>query len=245
MAKAGRLTKDKFGYSMPVDAPFFCSPPIYYRNAESINFTYETDEEAASEILPEGLELTSPPVATVLFLSYPFSTLGTYDEAILGLACTWQGSPRFYIAHIVVNSDVPLAAGREIWGYPKKFADITFNKERDLILGSMERPQGSRICTGIIRPELPLELVSAEPVPALSLKVIPGAEEGAEPSVMELIEVPPQSTTIEAWQGTGSLQFDSPSSLDPWHKIEVRKMLTAVYRRYDQVLDYGRVIKRY
>jgi len=62
---------------------------------------------------------------------------------------------------------------------------------------------------------------------------------------MELIEVPPQSTTIEAWQGPGSLQFDSSSDLDPWHRIEVRRMLTAIYRRYDFVLDYGKVIKRY
>jgi len=245
MPEAGRLTREKYGYSMPVDAPLFCKPPIYYKNAEAIAFAYETDEDSAADILPEGLELTSPPTASVLFLRYPFSTLGVYDEVILGLSCTWQGSPRFYIAHIVVNSDVPLAAGREIWGYPKKFAEITFQKERDLILGAMERPKDNRICTGVIRPEAPLELVEGEPVPSLSLRVIPGAEEGAAPSVMELIEVPPQSTTIEAWQGSGSLQFDSTSDLDPWHKIEVRQMLTAIYRRYDFVLNYGRVIKRY
>jgi len=108
MAKVGRLTKEKYGYSMPVDAPLFCKPPIYYKNAEAIAFSYETDEDSAADILPEGLELTSPPTATVLFLRYPFSTLGVYDEVILGLGCTWQGSPRFYIAHIVVDSDVPL-----------------------------------------------------------------------------------------------------------------------------------------
>ena len=89
MGKAGRLTKDKFGFSMPVDAPLFCKPPIYYKNVESMSFVYETDEEAAADILPEGLELTSPATASILFIKYPFSTLGPYEEAILGIACTW------------------------------------------------------------------------------------------------------------------------------------------------------------
>lgn len=245
MAKEGRLTKERFGFSMPTDAPLFCKPPIYYKETESIGFAYETDEEAVLEILPEGLEVPSPAIATVIFVRYPFSTLGVYDEAILGVGCTWQGAPRFYIAHIVVNSDVPMAAGREIWGYPKKFADISFQKEGDLILGTMERPKGNRICTGVMRPEVPVESGQAEPIPGLSLRVIPSPEEGAEPSLMELVEVLTDSTTLEAWQGPGFVQYESTSSIDPWHRIEVRKVLSATYRRYDQVLGYGRVIKRY
>ena len=245
MAKEGRLTKERFGFSMPTDAPLFCKPPIYYKEAESIVFAYETDEEAVSEILPEGLGVPSPAIATVIFVRYPFSTLGVYDEAILGVGCTWQGAPRFYIAHIVVNSDVPMAAGREVWGYPKKFADISFQKERDLILGTMERPKGNRICTGVMRPEVPVEVGQTAAIPGLSLRVIPSPEEGAEPSVMELVEVLTDSTTIEAWQGPGFVQYESTSSIDPWHRIEVRKVLSATYRRYDQVLGYGKVIKRY
>jgi acetoacetate decarboxylase len=245
MAKKGRLTKQRAGFSMPADAPLFCKPPIYYKNVEAISFSYETDEEAVLDILPAGLELPSPAMATTIFLRYPFSTLGPYEEAILGIGCTWRGEPRFYIAHIVVNSDIPMAAGREVWGYPKKFAVIDLQKEGDLITGIMERPKGNRICTGVMRPETPVEVGIIEPVPGLSLRVIPSPEEGAEPSLMELIEVPPDSTTIEAWQGPGFLQYESTSTIDPWHKIEVRKMLSATYRRYDQVLRYGKIIKRY
>jgi len=245
MMKQGRLTKEKAGFSMPLDAPLYCRPPIYYRNVESIAFTYETDEEAALDMLPQGLQLTSPPTATVLFIRYPFSTLGPYEEAILGITCTRRGQPRFYIAHIVLNSDAPLAAGREIWGYPKKLAVVTLQKEGDIIWGRMERPRGNLICTGAVRPEIPVDLQTLPAVPGLSLRVIPSPEESAPPSLMELIEVPPNSTTHEAWEGLGFLQFHSNSTIDPWHKLCAKKLISARYRRYDQILEYGKIVKRY
>jgi len=247
MAKEGQLTKDKFGYDMPVDAPLYSKPPIYYKNNEAISLTYETDEAAVAEMLPAGLGVPSPPTATLMLIRYPFSTLGPYEEAILSLGCTWQGEPRSYIAHIVVNTDPPMAAGREIWGFPKKFAEITLQIEGDLIWGTMDRPAGNRICTGVIRPEVPVNLEEAKQiaVPALSLRVIPSPEEGAPPSLMELVEVPPNNTTLEAWQGPGFVEFNSKSTIDPWYKIGVKKMLSATYQRSDNILDYGKIIKRY
>jgi len=247
MVRPGRLNKENTGFSMPVDAPLYCKPPIHYRDAESISFTYETDEEAVLDILPEGLEINSPPTATLLFIRYPFSTLGPYEETILGVHCLWQGRPRYYIAHIVLNTDAPLAAGREVWGFPKKLAQVTLEKEGDMIVGTMERPRGNRICTGVMRLEVPVEVVdvSAESASTMALRVIPSPEEGAEPSLMELIEIPPNSKTKEAWQGPGFAEFNSTSTLDPWHRIGVKKLLTAVYRRYDQILEYGKIVKRY
>ena len=140
--KKGRFTKEKFGFSQPAHAPLYARPPIYYKNVEAISLDYETDEEAALDQLPEGLELSVPVLATLMLIRYPFSTLGAYEEAILGIHCTWQGEEQFYIPHIVVNNDVPLAAGREIWGFPKKMARITLEKEADLIWGNVERPLG-------------------------------------------------------------------------------------------------------
>ena len=245
MAKSGRLNKASIGFSMPGDAPLYCKPPIYYTDVEAISFAYETDEEAVLDILPEGVEINSPPTASLIFIRYPFSTFGPYMESILVLGCLWQGSPRSYIAHIVLDTDTPFAAGREIWGFPKKLARITLEKEGDLIMGTMERPTGNRICTGVIRPETPVEAGGAAGVPSLSLRIIPSPEEGAEPSLMELVEVPSKSTTREAWQGPGYAEFNSASTIDPWYRVAVRKMLGATYRRYDMVLDYGKVVKRY
>ena len=36
---------------MPVDAPYYQSPPFYYRDARAMAITFETDDEAAAEML--------------------------------------------------------------------------------------------------------------------------------------------------------------------------------------------------
>ncbi len=160
--------------------------------------------------------------------------------------CTFKGEPRFYIVHIVPDTDSPLAAGREIWGYPKKLARIGLETDGDMTIGTTERPRGNRICTGVMRPEEPIPPDPTAPAGgAVSLRVLPGAEEGAGPSVAELVEVPGKSTTLEAWSGPGFLESNSHSTLDPWHRLSVRRLLGASYRKYDMVPDYGHVIKRY
>jgi hypothetical protein len=40
-------------------------------------------------------------------------------------------------------------------------------------------------------------------------------------------------------------EVDSPSAVDPWHRLPVRRMVAATCGRYNFVLPYGRVIKRY
>jgi len=246
MALKGRLTKDKFGFAMPVDAPLFAKPPIHYKNVETIKITYETDPDAALDLLPEGLELPEPAMAALLFFRYPFSTLGPYDETILAIPCLWNDESRFYIAHIVVNSDIPLTAGREVWGYPKKMATITIEEEGDIIWGKMERPAGNLICSAGIRPETPREEPAQAGGGGLSLRVIPSPEEGAPPSLAELIEVPPRNNVpLESWTGPGWAEYHSNSDLDPWHKLSVKQVLDASYRKYHMELGFGHVIKTY
>jgi len=245
MARMGRVNRDNVGFAMPVDAPLYATPPIFYKDVERILFTYETDEEAVMNVLPEGLEVPTPATATLLFVKYPFSTLGPYLEAILSVGCLWQGEPRGYVAHIVLDTDAPTGAGREIWGFPKKLAHITFENEGDLIMGTMERPKGNRICTGVIRIERPLEEMAPAAGPGLSLRVIPSPEEGQGPSLMELIETPSTSTVKDAWTGTGYAEFNSPSEIDPWHRFTIKRLLRSVYVRGDMVLPFGRIIKRY
>jgi len=248
MAKEGRLTKRRFGFNLPLDAPLYSSLPIIYNNVEAISFTYETDEDAALDILPEGLELSSPATAGLMFVKYPPPNgLGAYEEAILAIYCTWQGEPRIYLPYLIVNSDIPLAAGREIWGFPKKLGHVSFEKEGDMVWGAIERPAGNRICTGVMRTQAPVTLETVEQqIPVISLRVIPSPEEGAEPSLAELIEIRyDNDVSNEVWEGPGSVQFHSTSSIDPWHRLGVNRMLNATYRRYHQELGHGRIVKSY
>lgn len=241
----GRLGKARMGASMPVDAPYYQSPPFHYRDAVSMTIAYETDAEAAAEVVPEGVEVPLPAQAALMVVHYPTSTFGPYNEAILGVQCLWGGEPQLYIARIVVDTVPPLVGGREIWGFPKKLAHIGFAKEAEYLRGTVERPAGVRLVTATMRPEQPLEAPEEAAGGALSLRVIPSAEASQPPSVAELVQVVTPRTTHEAWAGPATLCYDTPSGLDPWHALPVRKLLGGVYSRYDFTLPHGRVLRSY
>jgi acetoacetate decarboxylase len=241
----GRLGKDRFGYSMPIDGSYYQSPPFYYRDARSLSVLFETDTDAAADLLPEGLDLPLPAVATMFIGHYPFSTFGPYHEAILGISCLWQGQPALYMPQLATTTTPPLAAGREIWGYPKKIAHIDLLEQDEMLVGILERPKGTRLVTAMMRRERPTRHVPGIRV-SISLRLIPNPEEGKPPSLAQLILTEMKEGVLhEAWEGPGYLSFDARSELDPWHRLPVRRVLRAYYVRADSTLPGGRVIKEY
>ena len=243
-AEAGRLVLDRMGYSMPVDAPAYQPPPYHYRGAQAIAVKFETDVDAALDVLPAPLEIIAPATATLSFHWYPFTTFGPYHEMILRLHARHQGRPLTYIQQIFVDTEPPMLAGREIWGFPKKLAMIGFKRERDMIFGTLERPAGVRLATVIVRPEQPLRDLSSGG-PTTGLRIIPAAEEGAtRPALAELIAADTSHTISEAWEGTGSISFPDHSVLDPVDRLPVRRILKATYVECDIMLPAGRVIAR-
>jgi acetoacetate decarboxylase len=242
----GRLTKDRLRASMPVDAPYYQQPPYYWRDARSMTVLYQTDAEAAAELLPEGLEVPQPAQAALMVLHYPQSTVGPYSEAILGVQCSWEGTAQLYVARIVVDSVPPLVVGREVYGFPKKMARIELSQQDEFLRGTVERPTGVRLVTATLRPERPLPVESGPASPVLALRVIPSPEEDAPPSLAELVQVPDTDRRVhEAWSGPATLSYDTASALDPWHALPVQKVLGGLYTRYDFTLPYARVLRRY
>jgi acetoacetate decarboxylase len=231
---------------MPVDAPLYPRPPLHYQDARFIVLTYETDADAAAAALPADLTLPLPALATVTVAHYPTSSVGSYTEAIQQVQCEWEGQRRSFVAKILLDSDAAIAAGREIYGFPKKHAFVELTRDGDNLAGTLERPQGRRLLSVTMTLQQSLD-VPPEPLDAaaLALRVIPNVEDGARPSVMELVEAPLRTTVKEAWAGTGSLEFGPPSEADPWSALPVRRMLSASYTLFDFDLLPGRVLKRY
>jgi acetoacetate decarboxylase len=243
MSKKGKLKAANYGFDIPVDAPLYPNPPYHYKDVEAFVITYETDEAAALALLPDKLELTSPAMALLLFLKYPFSALGPYEETVLAIHCTYQGNPRIYIPHIVLNNDVPLAAGREVYGFPKKLAEVIIKNQGDGIWARMERPKGNPICSAGIRLEERV-VVSDEPMEtySMSLRVIPSPTKDEKPTVSELIETHNTNMVKDFWTGTGWIDFHSQSAVDPWHKLSVKRIISSTYSLYDYVLGFGKAV---
>jgi acetoacetate decarboxylase len=242
MAKHGRLNLGNAGYSMPADAAAYQRPPFYYRNTRSIAVAFETDLEAALEALPAPLALSEPATAILSFYEYPWTTFGPYNEAILSLLVEHKGRPMNYIMHIAVTTEPPMLAGREIWGFPKKLAQIEFKNEHDMIYGTLERPAGIRLASAIVRAERPAENGHSAAPPPVSMRLIPSAEENGRPSCAEIIETLTEVRVIEAWTGVGSIAFAESSRLDPWNRLPVKRVIQASYMLSDMTLGFGKVI---
>jgi acetoacetate decarboxylase len=229
---------------MPVDSPAYQAPPYHYRNAQAIAIKFETDLDAALEALPAPLQLIEPATANLSFYWYPFTTFGPYHEVILRLYAQHEGKPLTYVQQIFVDTEPPMLAGREIWGFPKKLATIGLARDRDMIVGTLERPAGVRLASMIVRPEQPISNLPSSG-PTTGLRIIPAAEAGAtRPACAELVAADTQHTIREAWEGTGSISFPDHSALDPVDRFPVKRILKSTYMEYDIMLPAGRIIAR-
>ena len=244
MAKQGHLNLKNAQYSMPADAAAYQSPPFYYRNTRSISVAFETDIEAALQALPAPLAIAEPATAVLSFYEYPWTTFGAYNEAILSMLVEHKGRPMSYIMHIAVTTEPPMLAGREIWGFPKKLAQIEFKSEKDMVYGTLERPAGVRLASAIVRPERPATNGHSSAPPAVSFRLIPSAEEGGRPVCAEIIETHTEVKVHEAWTGTGSIAFAESSRLDPWNRLPVKRVIQASYVLSEMTLGFGKVIDR-
>jgi len=253
---AGRMTKERMANTMPLDAPIYPEPPYHYRNVERLIFVYETDMQAALDLLPAGLELELPATVSLVFLDIPLCTLGAYNEAFVSLRARLDGDPIDYVVWNLLTSDAAVTVGREIWGVPKKLANTWIEKHPEGMVGIVERPKGVRICTALVRPERIIPRAEADSFSTrlACVRIIPDPAGGD--SLVQLIEhLDPSTNNFEAgedfWKnqirGPGSVSFPAQSAIDPWHKLPVIRMIDAFYSGGNSSFDlpYGKVLKTY
>lgn len=225
MGLRGTLTRDCFGFSMPCDAPLYPAPPYLYEGATMLTFDYVTNPKTAVELLPavDGLELTDPPHAGLVFARYPKSTLGPYNELVLYLNATFRGKEVKYGAYLYVTTDAAMAAGREMGGFPKKIAVITFEAGATY-RATLERPAGQLLASATLTPGGPPAPMAYLPLDYITLRVIPSPVRGAPPSLAELVDstwVMSQATVRPA---EGTLSLTAVSDSDPLQKVPVLQL---------------------
>jgi acetoacetate decarboxylase len=171
-----------------------------------------------------------------------------------------DGVRYWYQPVIFTDSEVPLAAGREVWGFAKKLAVMSWDwggasrggTRNEQLLFTVERPAGQRIMTFTMAPEAPFPPSERENLPVLSFRHLPPSEEGAPPAASELVRLDVAGAlyksadgTPEFWTGRGSVSFDARSTIDPWHVFTPTKILGAYWTTADFSLPLGTVVKDY
>ena len=230
MGTQGLLTKDKLGYSMPVDAPLYLPPPLFYEDTRMMLLQYLTDAAKAAALLPAPLELvTVDPdgtlaLAQMIFAKYPFSTVGAYNEVAQTLAVTYNGQPSAYAVRLHVTNDQALVSGREVGGFPKRMGDITFD-EGAIVSSTLECPAGIRVCSAELTPIQPVEWLTTLPITFFSLRVLPNPADPGKPSICELVRSDWVLEEGTFWSARGMTTLTGASASNPYHALPIVELL--------------------
>jgi len=177
---------------------------------------------------------------------FPTIGLGDYNEAIVSIPVELRGRKGQYVAHIYLDRDVPIAAGREIWGFPKKMARIGFSRQGVLRTGSVERAGIEIMRVSVAERKLAeADALGGLAQPLYNLKLIPSAEEGAPPAVWQLTATTLQNIKIrKIVQGNATVEYCA-SPVDPLHLLEVIETIGGYYCELDFDLGYGEIVHDY
>src|SRR5262249_19181546 len=125
--------------SMPAAGPSYPAGPYRFIDREYMVITYETDADVIAEQLPEPLELPDRPLVHYEWIRMPDSTgFGSYTESGVVIPGRLDGEDVNFVSQMYLDDDPPIVAGREIWGFPKKYAHPKLEIVKDTLTGTLE-----------------------------------------------------------------------------------------------------------
>jgi len=247
-------------FSLPIGPGRAYGPPPYlYRGVEDAFVAYETSPDGVAELLPPGVTAADdPPVCIAWARWVPFSSFGPYHEAYVMIRASLRDETYLYQPFIFTDNEIPLVAGRELWGYAKKLAvmgrtygggESPFGEQ---MLFTVERPPGQRIMTVSVACEQLCDPADLDDLPVLSTRLIPNAERDHLPSVAELVRLDVDAHihlsadgTPKLWSGRASVTMGAQSQVDPWHLLAPTRVLGGYFGIFDFDLQHGRVVLDY
>ncbi|MGE3599651.1 MAG: acetoacetate decarboxylase family protein [Dehalococcoidia bacterium] len=223
-------------------AQLYGPPPYLYRDARSITAVYTAHGTGITEFLPPGVELADPePLVLTTVSHYPHTAFGAYNEFWIYVRAIFGGERFMYCVLMYADSESATAAGRELWGFPKKWAGMSLRQEADQWIFRAERPAGHRLLEVTLVEESSDEPMMLKEVslPALSLRLIPNYTGQGEPDVAQLLATNNKKSVyvnalggLERRQGRAHVAM-YPTAADPIGPFIPKKMLGGWFFNYD------------
>ena len=124
--------------ALPASGPSYPAGPYRFVDREYMVITYESDPEAIRAQLPAPLEPADSPLVCYEWIRMPDSSgFGSYTESGTVIPCRFQGEEVNFVSQMYLDDDPPIAAGREIWGFPKKYAHPKLEIVKDTLTGTL------------------------------------------------------------------------------------------------------------
>ena len=234
-------------FSMPIDSPSFPRGPYRFVDREYLIVTFRTDPKAIAAALPEPLRPLADPLVKFEVIRMPNSTgFGDYTESGLVIPSDLHGDHVGYVHSMYLDDEAPIAAGREIWGFPKKFAQPRLEVRADTLVGELAYAGSpvARATMGFKHQSFDLaKAQSALAAPAVLLKVIPHVD--GSPRICELNQYQLEDIQVKgAWTGPGALALFA-HALAPMARFPVLEVVSTVHILADLTLPYGKVVHDY
>ena len=110
----------------PYLAPLVPTFPVRMRRTEILTIVYRTDPAAADRVIPEPLRLTGDLVVVHVYWMHDSEWFGVYGESACPVPVELpDGARAVYSPFLVLGSDGAVAAGRELYGQPKKEGEVS------------------------------------------------------------------------------------------------------------------------
>ncbi|HMN38799.1 MAG TPA: acetoacetate decarboxylase [Hyphomicrobium sp.] len=241
-----KLTDVASAYAMPASSPAFPKGPYRFYDREFLVITYRTDPGRLRQLVPEPLQIDEP-IVKFEFIRMPNSTgFGDYTESGQVIPVRLGAERGSYSLAMFLDDGPPILGGRELWGFPKKYAEPSLRVHRDTLVGTLDYGP-VRIAIGTMGfkhraiEEGPLLASLAEP--AFLLKIIPHVD--GTPRICELVRYSLQDVVLKgAWTGPAALDL-RPHALAPVADLPVLGVISAVHFIADLTLGLGCVAHDY
>lgn len=231
----------------PHGAPLVPTFPLQMRNTEILTVVYRTRADAVDALVPQPLRSTSDLVAVHLYRMHDADWFGVYGESAVHLPVEHEasGTRGVLSPFLFVEGDGPIAAGREIYGQPKKGGEVELGPNGDLLVGRLRR-NGIDVLTATMpwkqrRGDADSLTEHIDFRTNINLKVIADVAGGA-----ALRQITARSfadvTVHEVWTGAGTLEL-RPNAQAPLHMLPVEDVLAAYHWRVDFTLVDGVVLE--
>ena len=233
----------KFSFSQPYGpGQLYGAPPYSYRNAQSITAVFTAEGTGIEDFLPPGVKVADPePLALVTVSHYPQTAFGSYNEFWLYVRVEFNGERFMYCVAMYADSEKATAAGRELWGFPKKMAQMSLRQEGGQWTFRAARPADNCMLTLTFIEDSAQEsgMRGEISLPTLSLRLIPHFTGEGEPDIAQLLATDNKKTLRQSALGTderrcGRAHISWISTVaDPFEPFVPKKMLGAWFSNYD------------
>jgi len=234
---------------MPPGNPSYPFGPYRFVDRQYFNVIYESDPAAIRAMVPEPLEPDGSGTVVYEWIDMPDSSgFGAYQESGIVIPCLLDGKPVNYTAMMFLNIEPPITAGREIWGFPKRWGEPDLRVQKDTLTGTLAYA-GQRVAMGTMvykhdtMCDDPSDCAAKLSKTAVNLKLIPCVT--GKPRVAELVAFAMTDITVKGfWRGRARLHL-VPHVNAPVADLPVRRVVEGQHIIADMSLPYGRVVHDY